>query len=312
MKKEIEDKFERNIQWLRESLKQDKIELNIKHNIALTELLKESKDEFIEEFIDSFEYKIGLLSDEEFEQLKKGEGKLIKSAGLCHGCGEFVALIFTGTKVIPGRFKNQEIEEFFNCNKPKKEFSVEINFPTGELICDDYPMYAKELFKKESNTEHSLNSLKGIYETTMNFAKKNVLNVYVGNSCPDVWVKNNDKLAIGNSYEKDNCTCDSDNYINCECEYIELTPINGESIATICTDLWWATVVDVGTYRNLLVEEFGEIEGEKMLDNIKKCNTKIKPGVYRCTYFNGSANDYTYEKEEPVMYCKIEWIKEAC
>lgn len=77
MKKEIEDKFERNIQWLRESLKQDKIELNIKHNIALTELLKESKDEFIEEFIDSFEYNIRLLSDEEFEQLKKGAKLLL-------------------------------------------------------------------------------------------------------------------------------------------------------------------------------------------------------------------------------------------
>lgn len=307
---EMEGNFKRNSNYLRELLENNKLELKFEHDSYLENLFKSDKERFINEFIESYELHLRILSEEELNKFKKGEKNISGTHFVCTECGEYFVYSLDINGIKPMKFKktlgvSTELE-YSHCVKIPKSYSFEIAFPTGELICDDGLPYTRELFK--DIYDYDINCSKGIYDTIIDFSKNNILHVFVGNTSPSVWLKDDNKLAIGNSYEDNECICGADSYEDCTCEYKEIVPLDGEEISFICTDLWWASIVDVKVYKELLISQFGEKEALEKLKKMERAKKKIRPGIYNCTYFS-EATDINYDNK-PIIYAKMEWVRD--
>lgn len=80
----------------------------------------------------------------------------------------------------------------------------------------------------------------------------------------------------------------------------------GEKIANICTDLWWASIVDIEVYTKLLVDYFGKDKAKSYIDELEPIETKIKPRVYKCTNFRKDEYDgYSIISLEPAFSCNL-------
>lgn len=170
-------------------------------------------------------------------------------------------------------------------NVPLVEFEVE--FPTGELIITDWVRDVDNVLDQfESNAD--INQDSGIIQQILSFAKGNICHTFVGNTCPSVYLSS------------DTLTVETADYNE---ELDDYTPsIEGaKEIDSICTDLWWATIIDKQTLLDLYNKKTVNT-GNKSFDDT--CDTKIKPGVYKCTYYGRS-----HAAHEQV-YTKMEWIRD--
>lgn len=231
---------------------------------------------------------------------------LVAFHSTCSECGEYVSYLFNGETLKDGVMNHETMElERKKCSLIG-DYTFEVNFPTGKVICADrLPNSYDMLQRLDDNCTHTLNSSLGLKERTLSYATENILHVFVGNTCPSVF-KKDDTLVIGHSSNNEcgNCSCGRE---ECNCEYEEYPPIDGaENIANICTDLWWASVVDVSIYEKLLADYFGKEEAEKYMDKIEAVETKLKPGVYKCTYHRV---EDTYDR--PTVYATFKWDREA-
>lgn len=126
-----------------------------------------------------------------------------------------------------------------------------------------------------------INTTKGIIETMDHYAKQGMLHGFVGNSCPGVYLH-------------------SDGYINIGCDhnietYEPIIPEGFKKLTSICTDLWWYSIVDV----EVLKTKFGFDE--------KKFNiVEIPKGIWKLTHKYGiSENGY----HENLPYATLELLK---
>lgn len=104
---------------------------------------------------------------------------------------------------------------------------------------------------------------------------------FVGNSCPGVYRVGEDEFVITRVAFDD--------------ETDETVEPKGESVASICTDLWWYSIVDLDEFNRRGCDE----------DQITK--VEVRPGVYKFTHLVHLEHE---EKEnEPFIYTKIEWVR---
>ena len=306
------DKLEKDLkeatEWIKEGLKDNSIALKSDHNDYITKLYKMKAYDKLHEVL-YFVFMSGLLinyTKDNFKNLRCGKASVYGHFGECNECGENISYAFNGKEIVPVKLSENR-DEIFNCKVNKTELEFEIDFPTGNLLCADSIPYMREVMEYLNLDEqaHTLNSTKGTYERIENYASVNMFHIYVGNTCPTLWL-NNDTLAVGNSIEPNIEPDDEEN---------ELKPLGKDSkdIAFICTDLWWATIVDEEIYKSLLVKVYGEEEGIIKFNNIQnmkdvKASHRIKPGKYKCTYNKFSDDIYNESYNEPYIYCKLELV----
>ena len=179
-----------------------------------------------------------------------------------------------------------------------------------------------------------INITNGIKETILNFAEKNISHVFVGNTCPSLYWKDN-KMAIENTWTNEGryCICGhdrGDDYWKnspCECGFIEVKSIeDSKNISNICTDLWWVTIMDKKIYKEILykslednVDFYTEEEIQEKREEIEYylketlvTEQKIKPGVYKCHYnmLAREQEDENYNLCKPTTYLTLEWISD--
>lgn len=311
--KEYMRKLRENTQWIKKGLEDNTIILKSNHNDSITNLYN-SKDyeQLYERLLMLFSTQLSIdYLNKNLEEFKSGESYAYGYSGECDECGELLTYAFNGREIKSVNFNGNK-EEILNCNINKPELEFEIDFPTGKLLCEDSIPFMRDAMKelKLDNQKHSICSTTGIYERTNNYASVNMFHVCVGNTCPSLW-KHNDTLAIGRSIENfDGCNHECDNCKDITCEE-DLLPLSQDSIdiASICTDLWWATVVDVEVYKSLLIKVYGEEEGIKKLNSIEeeRVKTQITPGRYKCTYYRNVLENEDFSK--PIIYSKLELIK---
>lgn len=70
----------------------------------------------------------------------------------------------------------------------------------------------------------------------------------------------------------------------------------GTHVASICTDLWWYSIVDYDEFKRRGCE--GEYSDAQLVST--------KPGVYRFTHYN----TYSASYQKPHVYAKIEWVRD--
>ena len=140
------------------------------------------------------------------------------------------------------------------------EFFVDIDFPTGEVVYADWPDRFSEIrdegYLYDNDGSVSINFPEGQRLVSEEFAKQGVLHMYVGNSCPGLYINpDNHRIRIGKT---------SKGY---------------KKVGYFCTDLWWVTMLDKSRYEEMLSKLPRERSERYHINDV--VTTKIKPGRYR-------------------------------
>lgn len=284
----IELEKNERIELIREKFKNGEIKVSLEHESYFKRVFcSDDLERKIDAFIDLFNVYV-------LFPLPTDKITFNGYAGECSECGELITIVFSNeTNELKDFVRNPETRELeqIEC-KRVEDYSFEIEIPTGEILCcDRLPNSYDMLSDSESNQyiRKTLNSAQGLKDRTLYHADKNIFHVFVSNTCPCVY-KKEDTLLIGNGIYDE--------------ETDDMKPYDGsEEIAFICTDLWWTSVVDVEIYKKLLIGYFGEEVGQKYINELKPISTKIKPGVYKCTHFIQKSDDES-------AYASMEWIRE--
>jgi len=190
------------------------------------------------------------------------------------------------------RFKGNEVHLIGAkpCENNLK-FSLEVDFPTGEVVFSDWPDRFSELTSAgilDGADGESINFLKGQRQRSDVFARQHIFHQSVGNSSP-TWFYNKEtaQIRIGEIYDDGN----------------EVEPEEGfEKAGWFCTDLWWVTMLDK-KYYDIMISKLCTERNKNYYE--KKLETaKIKPGKYRFTCYSRSDEDND-------VYTTAEWIGEA-
>lgn len=118
-----------------------------------------------------------------------------------------------------------------------RKFTIEVDFPTGEVVFDDWPARFSEArdagFIAEDDEGVSINYLKGQRQRSDEMAAQQIVHHSVGNTCPGFYV-NKETSAIqigGGKYNEE-----TDEYEVAE---------GLENVGTFCTDLWWLSLIHI-------------------------------------------------------------------
>ena len=147
--------------------------------------------------------------------------------------------------------------------------TVSVTFPTGEVLVSDWFRY--DTFNETVDDAiryklgYSLNYPTGRTNVVKHYANvHNFISVHVGNSCPNVYQLDENTLIIGHTVEDSNLN----------------------SIATVCTDLWNATLIDKQT----LVGIVGECKTNKYE------SITVKAGKWQCMFSSGGKTTQLLEE----------------
>lgn len=146
-----------------------------------------------------------------------------------------------------------------------------VNFPSGHLLVADWFRIDAFTDLVENNNIPSINSEAGIEARVRDCAERlGFIHVFVGNSCPGVFVKDS-QLVIGHDYG-------------------EVTlPVGYEEKAHVTTDLWWATLIDKETMITQLAPTHGDAARsvvEEYIRNEDIDEIHIAPGTYHLYFDN--------------------------
>lgn len=289
--------FKDEFNWVNDIFKNNEITIALNHDSYNRKVFNGDDVELkIERFLEMFRMDLYL------NEIKPSE-KFIAFDSTCDECGSYIHYVYdTNKKELLDYTLDENRQYVRNRCERIGDYSFEINFPTGVLLCMDKLPFSTNMLN-DLNSKYSLNSKLGIKETTLNYASKDIFHVFVGNSCPSVFKKDN-LIAVGHSGDNENqsCLCGAE---DCDCEYQEYYPIeDSEKISTICTDLWWTSIVDIEVYSKLLIDYFGEEKAQAFIKELKPIETRITPGVYKCTDFR--KNDYEDYHNRPSVLATLE------
>lgn len=160
------------------------------------------------------------------------------------------------------------------------DVQVELEVPSGRLIIgNDF----RDKFNIEDD-DFYVNALPEIKRCTEEYAKIGMLHFFVGNSCPGVYKTGKDQFAISSS------------------GYDEATDENltheGEEVASVCTDLWWVSIVDgdEADRRGLEYRSGHWSENEPV---------EVTPGTYVLDYY-GLRKDFDRDDySKPTLYAEL-------
>lgn len=174
----------------------------------------------------------------------------INHLGYCVDCGRRLKYKFNG----------RTIKVVDACEHPTgyPPITFEIDVPSGVMLFANYFDKVTELDVNAAYRADLHGSLEHKMELE-HYANQNVAQVFCGNSCPGVYkCENRDKFWIGNAgYDSEGDK--------------EIDPMPGESVGSICTDLWAWSMTCKDTYDKLGCEHGADFD------------VKVKPGKYRVT-----------------------------
>lgn len=292
------ESWKEDCRWVEDLFKNNQIQLALEHDTIAKKIFEGSDEETKIHYF--FELFMGSLIV--FPAMKLP--KLMGMGEACQICGQTIVYEYdVATYQLRDYVRDAQTRklERGRC-ETMEDYSFEVSFPTGRLICRDALPYLDEVLIERQT--HTLNSQIGIKERTLAYAKQHVCQVFVGNSSPHLF-KKEDTLIIGHSKnnEDDPCACGQE---GCGCEYEEYPPIeNAIKLTTIWTDFWWTTLVDESICQNLLTKASGGAQARECLKDITPLSMLIKPGVYQV---NVVVNQE--QTENPSIYATLEWIRE--
>ena len=190
-------------------------------------------------------------------------------------------------------------------------FSWELNVPSGKIVV------ANDLRDKFKITEdHYVNHSEGIIAASLDYASVGMSHGFVGNSCPGVHKKNSREFIIGNRPEIEDE--DDEEYFKKNASGLDSEYEGTTQVASICTDLWWYSIVDYDQY----IQRYGEPTEDDGVEVVEceagvyeflhvglEIDTEKYPSIY--TYF------YKIREADPVVdyekdYRELDVTAEQC
>jgi hypothetical protein len=183
--------------------------------------------------------------------LYEGEGKPVTLEGIIEKYNEDPYVGMTNTKIdtkkLTEDYKKKLEKIILNDYSLKGDFEFvdgelkRIEFPpfttifetSGEIIVEND---LRRYFSEEKE-DFDVNRTVGIIKTMEFYAKQGMLHGFVGNSCPGVYLsEERGEIHIGCDYDSENDT--------------EILPDDTfKSVASVCTDLWWYSIVDLAEFK---------------------------------------------------------------
>lgn len=153
-------------------------------------------------------------------------------------------------------------------------YEIFLNVPSGKMVV------ANDLRKFFPIVgDYEIECVEGCKKTTEKYAEVGMAHAFVGNTCPDMYKVKDGEFVIGISTERKR-------------------PVKGcRHVASICTDLWWFSIVDYDQFVVRSGREPGKYE--EVVD--------VKPGVYRFRhrYHQVDQDDY----RNPQIYTYVDWVR---
>jgi hypothetical protein len=204
----------------------------------------------------------------------------------CTTCSQRMRLAFDGRGFVwtgkPCEFADGVVTEW------------ELNVPSGKIVvANDLRTWFP------SDEDYDVNGMLGCHLTTLGYAKVGMAHGFVGNTCPDVYRDGDDKFVIGSYHEELWNRETKEDYPNPEpCPW-------GESVANVCTDLWWYSIVDHDELVRRWEHYTPEDDREKYMEGWTVHVVDVRPGVYKFRQEQGIDRD-----EGIVEYATFEWVRE--
>jgi hypothetical protein len=177
-------------------------------------------------------------------------------------------------------------------------FSVDIQVPSGKLLFNDT---LPDVLSKGIG-DYNVNALMGIKLCSEAYARRDIMHFFVGNSCPAIWRERGkkDTLFVGSLPEGLWEAAGPDH------------PSGIQIVGSICTDLWWASVVDQIVLSRIMiaVEGLEVTDTRKAVEHMEKKggSAQVEPGTWRCTSYYHCQHDEDYEEDKKKIYCKLERV----
>src|SRR6185436_16510539 len=217
----------------------------------------------------------------------------------CQHCGEDIEFIFDG----------EIITTEATCQFPKgvKEVTIELNIPSGVMV------FANDLRKWfPVQFDYNVNRDAGILKTILAYEKVGMAHGFVGNTCPGVYQINNQRLSISAGccdIGEETWDDEQQDYVPMtENKAVEITPA-GNRVGSICTDLWWYSVVDYEDFKRRFLDMGGSLKNFKRYIKNKCDVVGVQPGLYHFLHFFNVDDDWETHKTRrvPNHYALISW-----
>jgi hypothetical protein len=204
--------------------------------------------------------------------------------GQCYDCTRPLSMTVSGNTI---HFHSTDKQ---SC-KSNQFYTVDVHFPTGELVYADWPKRFSELMQAKliPSNDDSVNYLKGMRASSDKMAKHNIMHMFVGNTSPALcYNPETHELKMGDPVNE---------VEQADGEWVDQPSKDYEGfeeLGRICTDLWWFTLLDKKVYDDLVAQlpPLTEAQAKELASWHFKDNTgHIKPGTYRFTAYYGAGGD---------------------
>lgn len=225
----------------------------------------------------------------------------------CGKTGDYIVVNIAGWKPLLGSVSREDgFKPVEPITTPETNKTTTVNFPTGDLVAMDWFRDSADAFTnyfkaKGDGDLPSVNSEAGVCKSTEFYAALGMAHVFVGNSSPNIFTRKKDSMIVAGSnwreYNADMSARYSDDEDDEGEDYDTATnsaPKGMKDQGTVCTDLWWVSIIDRQTLTKLLIEQMGEDSREEIKEFVSSefdVNIKVKPGKYTLHY-NGHPSSF--------------------
>lgn len=203
----------------------------------------------------------------------------------CGSTGERVYFELHSWRPRLGTVDHQRRNSEFTALKPIPRPAVlhhRIPVPSGELLIADWfriPAFTEAVEDPAAKSyEYSINNAAGRARSVTWHAGHGFMSVCVGNTSPSIVVRGG-QLVIA--------------YVD---EEMEGPPLEGDIVGNVCTDYWWASVIDRRILTDIVARSMQRDEAERLVDDMVQnqasdvTTVKVKPGMLHF-YFTPKTED---------------------
>jgi len=200
-----------------------------------------------------------------------------QEADYCHITGDRLYIQLDGwTPRLFQRGDDRKFVEITDIQRPAS-VAVEVEFKSGDLLIADWFRIPEVTAARKGISAFDINSEAGIEQATeWLLREKGILSVSVGNTSPRV-IPQDGALVFG--------------WIDEDAE------LSVKDIGSVCTDLWWVTVVERERLIEIVAESRGREEAEQVVaEYLRKheddiVRAQVEPGVHHL-YFSGDYHGF--------------------
>ncbi len=160
-----------------------------------------------------------------------------------------------------------------------KPWALELEVPSGKLV---FRNDMRDIFPSDEAYSFDVNSTHGTKACEEHYAKLGMFHVFVGNTCPSIYVFPDGRVIVGHLFDED--------------KRIPKKYSKVKKAGFICTDLWWFSACDYDEF----VKRSGG--GPDKVGWVPDVIVELPgPGRYKLTSYYSASNDPDKLKEYAII-----------